>query len=151
VTSDKTQMGDGAYLFDPQGDLRTSQIYPCIVACSDPLAGTIRVDVHPSTPESIRLTNVSGGPVDLGDHVLQFAMPGTRDSFVFGYPFGLGTVLAPGEAMTVLPGGSRLLNVGLTRQLGRGQYVLPDGGGSVSLRTATDIVTSCAAWGRGRC
>ena len=143
-------MGDGAYLFDPQGDLRTSQIYPCLVACTDPLAGAIRLDVHPRTPESITLTNVSGGTVDLGEHVLQFAMPtAARDSYVFGYPFAYGTQLAPGETLTVLPGGSRLLNVGLTRQLGRGQYVLPDGGGSVSLRTATDVVTACRSWGRG--
>jgi endonuclease YncB( thermonuclease family) len=152
VTHDKTQMGDGAYLFDPQGDLRTSQIYPCAVACADPLAGAIRVEVHPKTPESITLTNVSGGTVDLGEHVLQFAMPRAhRDSYVFGYPFGPGTLLAPGETMTVLPGGSRLLNVGMTRQLGRGQFVLPDGGGQVSLRTATDIRTTCASWGRGHC
>ena len=47
VTSGFGTMGDGAYLFDPQGDLRASQTYPCVVACSDPLAGRVRLDVQP--------------------------------------------------------------------------------------------------------
>jgi endonuclease YncB( thermonuclease family) len=29
-------MGDGAYLFDPQGDLRASMIYPCYLECVSP-------------------------------------------------------------------------------------------------------------------
>jgi endonuclease YncB( thermonuclease family) len=33
VTADERNMGDGAYLFDPQGDLRAAQVYPCLVAC----------------------------------------------------------------------------------------------------------------------
>jgi endonuclease YncB( thermonuclease family) len=30
-------IGDGAYLFDPQGDLRAWRMYPCRVACAGPL------------------------------------------------------------------------------------------------------------------
>jgi micrococcal nuclease len=33
-TGDERAMGDGAYLFDPQGDLRAGTVYPCLVACS---------------------------------------------------------------------------------------------------------------------
>ena len=39
VTRDEKAMGDGAYLFDPQGDLRLSTIYPCRETCADPNAG----------------------------------------------------------------------------------------------------------------
>jgi endonuclease YncB( thermonuclease family) len=151
VTRTRTQLGDGGYLFDPQGDLRAEQMYPCLVACSDPLAGAIRIDVQPRTPELITLTNVSTAAVDLGDHVLKERLLSARDSFIFGYAFRFGSILQPGQTMRIIPGGSRVLDDGLTRQLGRGNYVLADGGGQLTLRTATDMVTSCASWGRGHC
>src|SRR5207244_4829526 len=39
-------VGDGAYLFDPQGDLRGSMVYPCVFECSDPNLGAIQVIQH---------------------------------------------------------------------------------------------------------
>ncbi len=33
VTEDRTKMGDGAWLFDPKGDLRAWYMYPCRAAC----------------------------------------------------------------------------------------------------------------------
>jgi endonuclease YncB( thermonuclease family) len=33
-SDDGRWLGDGAYLFDPQGDLRVESMYPCLVACS---------------------------------------------------------------------------------------------------------------------
>ncbi len=50
VTHDETQMGDGAYLFDPQGDLRYSMTYPCREGCDEPLRGSVRLDVTPKGP-----------------------------------------------------------------------------------------------------
>ena len=32
-TFDSRAMGDGGYLFDPRGDLRAHDLYPCVVAC----------------------------------------------------------------------------------------------------------------------
>src|SRR4051812_32342217 len=64
VTRD-TAMGDGAYLFDPQGDLRASQTYPCREACSDPNAGTLAVGAKFRGQESIQITNRGQAPVDL--------------------------------------------------------------------------------------
>ena len=144
-------MGDGGYLFDPGGDLRAHSIYPCVVACADPLAGRVRVTAHPSRPESIAIENTSGGPVDLGGHLVKLHLYGRPDAFVFGYPFEPGTVLRPGETMRVLPQGSRDDDTALVRHLDRPDYAMPDGRGSVSLRTATDIVTACATWGGGSC
>jgi micrococcal nuclease len=33
-TFDARAVGDGGYLFDPRGDLRAWQLYPCVIACS---------------------------------------------------------------------------------------------------------------------
>ena len=144
-------MGDGAYLFDPQGDLRASQIYPCLVACSDPLAGQVRLDVQPRRDESISVTNTSGGPVDLGGHLVKLHNAGKPDQFVFGYPFRPGTVLAPGETLRHRPGRLAGDDTRLERHAGRGPYVLADGKGVVSLRTTDDLVTACDAWGAASC
>jgi endonuclease YncB( thermonuclease family) len=152
VTHDAKHIGDGGYLFDPQGDLRASSMYPCVVSCADPIGGAIGLTVHPKTPESIEITNHSPVAVDLQGHVLKLHNHGRPDSFVWGYTFGPGTVLQPGQSMEVDPGG-RAASIAspLLRQLGHGAFVLSDNGGVVSLRTATDIVTACASWGFGRC
>lgn len=144
-------MGDGAYLFDPQGDLRASQTYPCLVACSDPLAGRVRLAVQPSRRESISIANTSGGPVDLGGHLVKLHNAGKPDQFVFGYPFRPGTVLQQGETLRIDPGGSPSDDTRLERHLGRGPYVLADGKGVVSLRTMDDLVTACESWGAASC
>ena len=144
-------MGDGGYLFDPDGDLRASSTYPCVVECADPLAGRVSVDVHPSRPESISITNFSDAPVDLEGHTVKLHLSGRPDAFVFGHPFRHGSVVGPGDTMTVLPQGSPDSDTALVRHLGRGEFVLADGRGAVSLRTLDDIVTDCAAWGGARC
>lgn len=151
VSSGFGTMGDGAYLFDPQGDLRASQIYPCLVACSDPLAGKVRLDVQPRRDEAISVANTSGAPVDLGGHLVKLHNAGKPDQFVFGYPFRPGTVLQPGETLRIDPGGSPEDDTRLVRHLGRGPYVLADGKGVVSLRTSDDLVTRCTAWGSASC
>jgi endonuclease YncB( thermonuclease family) len=38
VTGAPTNMGDGAWLFDPDGDLRAWDMYPCVWACPPPAA-----------------------------------------------------------------------------------------------------------------
>ena len=151
VTPGATHLGDGGYLFDPQGDVRASTMYPCLGTCQDPLAGQVRLKVHPSTPESITITNVGGTPADLQGHEVKLHLPGHRGAFIFGYPLGAGTVLNPGEQLVIDPGGVPGQSSRLLRHLGRGSHVLADGGNAVSLRTLTDAVTDCMRWGRGRC
>jgi endonuclease YncB( thermonuclease family) len=130
--------GDGGYLYDPDGDLRASFLYPC-PTCGDPAAGKVRVSVEPAGRESITVTNTSGGPVDLSDHVLKLRNHGTPGQYVFGSVFRHGTVLAPGGSVSVDPA-----------RVGTG-YALANGGGVVELRTLTDRETACADWGFGRC
>jgi endonuclease YncB( thermonuclease family) len=151
VTGGFGAMGDGAYLFDPQGDLRAWEIYPCRVACSDSLAGKVALTVQPRGRESISIANASGGPVDLGGHVLKLHNAGKPDQFVFGYPFKAGTVLQPFETMVLDPGGDASDDTRLRRHAGRGAFVLADGRGVVSLRTTDDLTTACEAWGDASC
>ena len=151
VSSGFATMGDGAYLFDPQGDLRAWEIYPCLVACDDPLAGKVSLAAQPRRDESMAITNTSGGPVDLGGHVAKVHLNDRPNHFVMGYFFRTGTILQPGETMRVDPGGSASDDTRLERHAGRGPHVMPDAGGVVSLRTTDDLVTSCTAWGSASC
>jgi endonuclease YncB( thermonuclease family) len=151
ASRDGRHVGDGAYLFDSDGDLRSSQIYPCIGACADPLQGKVRISVRAATPESISVRNVSGEPVDLAGHLIKLHLHSRRDEFIFSYPFTGATVLAPGETLQILPQGSPRMDGPLVRHLGRPPYALADGGNAVSLRTFTDIVVDCYAWGNGHC
>jgi endonuclease YncB( thermonuclease family) len=147
----KGDVGDGGYLFDPRGNLRASMIYPCVQSCVSPLAGKVDIQVHPTTPESISVRNVSGEPVDLAGYLLKLHLSGKPSQFIWGYPFGAGSVLSPGETLTIYPQGSPSADTRLDRHLGRGPYILTDGGNVVSLRSANDVVVACRAWGRSRC
>ena len=93
VTSDETQMGDGAYLFDPQGDLRASQTYPCREACADPNAGSLAISAKPKGRESVQITNTGPVPIDLEPYRLV--------SKPYGYAFAPNSVVQPGETMRV--------------------------------------------------
>jgi endonuclease YncB( thermonuclease family) len=149
VVSDGSDLGDGGYLFDPQGDLRASSTYPCIVLCSDPLLGRVRIAAHPRSPESIDVTNVSDTPVDLDGHVLKVHVAGRRDAFVLSHLFGPGTALGPGETLEVRTQGSPSDDERLRVHMGRPGPVLADAGNAVSLRSLTDVVVDCYAWGSG--
>ena len=151
VTHNRKRMGDGAYLFDPQGDLRASSMYPCVVACLDPLRGAVRLKVKARGRESVRIRNVTGAPVDLQGQVLKLHVRGRNDHYVFGYEFGAGAVIPPGATMRIVPRGSARHDRPLLRHMGRARHVFADRGGVMSLRTDSDIRTACASWGRGHC
>jgi endonuclease YncB( thermonuclease family) len=152
ATYDGSHLGDGAYLFDPQGDLRASMIYPCLAPCADPLQGAVRLSAHPTTPESIGVTNVGAGPVDLRPYVLKLHLRGFRHRFIWGYHFSGETRLDPGETMRLWLARRPQADTRLSKGLGRGMFVLTDAGNAVSLRSATDALIDCYAWGPGgRC
>ena len=65
------RIGDGAYLFDPQGDLRARAGYPCRLGCSEPLAGKVGLDAKYKAPESIQVPNASSGPIDLTEYEVE--------------------------------------------------------------------------------
>jgi len=125
-------LGDGAYLFDPRGDLRASMTYPCLVACSDPDQGAVAVEADPRR-ESVLVRNVAARAVDLSDDLL--AQHGSA------FPFKAGTELAPGEE----------LRIDLRADFGLSRPIMRDAGGSISVTTFRGIVLACDAWGGGRC
>jgi endonuclease YncB( thermonuclease family) len=136
-------MGDGAYLFDPLGNIRASMVYPCRYACSDPLMGAVAVEPHPRGTEYVTLRNVSAGPVDLQDHQLK--------SPPYGYDIGADSVLGPGEAMRVMTGGAPEDDTRLLKHWGLAKRILNDGGDVVRLVSYTDLTLGCAAWGSRAC
>jgi hypothetical protein len=145
----RTQIGDGGYLFDRQGDLRASMIYPCTVACTDALAGRVQLAVHPTTPESIDITNVSAGPVDLDRHVV--ALRTRSGASILSYPFLGPTVLMPGQTLQLLTAGAAANDEPLVRHIPGNGALLADTGNAVSLETYDDALVTCAAWGIGHC
>ena len=140
---DGRDLGDGAYLFDPKGDLRAWMLYPCLAACTDPYQGALQVTAHPRRPESATIRNTSGQPVDLYGYA--FTIEGATA------PFAPGTILQPGETMTVFPQGSPDQDTRDERHLGLDGYAMADAGGWVSVSTFNGIALACDAWGSGRC
>jgi endonuclease YncB( thermonuclease family) len=143
-TGDERVMGDGAYLFDPLGNLRDWTVYPCRQNCIDPLQGAVELAVQPQEPsEHVAVTNVSAAPIDLEGYRLVRG----RDA----YAFGSGTVLGPGQTLTVVVGGEPADDTALEKHWFLNHWVLPDRGGAVRLETFTDITVACTAWGSGTC
>ncbi|KUL40449.1 nuclease, partial [Actinoplanes awajinensis subsp. mycoplanecinus] len=121
-------VGDGAYLFDPQGDLRRAMLYPCRVHCGSPLTGKVTLRVKYAGVEKIEVVNTSDQPVDLQGHAVVSR---------YQHRFEESTVLQPGESLEV--------------QLAGGRRVLDDAGGEVRLQTADMWTVACRWWGTGKC
>jgi endonuclease YncB( thermonuclease family) len=143
VTHDARAIGDGAYLFDPQGDLRASFLYPCRENCTDPNAGALALDVTYRGNESVRITNTGPAPIDLEPYRL--VTPG------YGYSFVPNSVVQPGETMRVRIYESEDDDSALTRYWTPGKHILDNGGDVVQLRRYDDVLASCFAWGSRSC
>ena len=140
---DGRNLGDGAYLFDPQGDLRDAMVYPCVVACADPDRGAVQITAQPRRQERVWLRNVAAHPVDL--YGLQLTKPG------YAYDFGPGSVLQPGQIMQIDTGGDPSQDTPLERHWGIDHPMLVDSGDAVRLTTFTGIALACDAWGDAEC
>jgi endonuclease YncB( thermonuclease family) len=140
---DGRDLGDGAYLFDPQGDLRAWMLYPCLAACSDPYQGALDVIAQPRRPEHVTIRNRADFPVDLYGYAL--AIRGAT------FPFDQGSILQPGETLTVFMQGSSEQDSRDERHLGIDGYALPDSGGWVRVSAFNGVALACDAWGDGAC
>jgi hypothetical protein len=135
--------GDGAYLFDPEGDLRAWMIYPCRWHCTDPLEGALEIKGHPRGREYVSVKNVSQSPVDLESYRLW--------SGPHSYAFPAATVLQPGETLRVRVDGSPENDTALRKNWGLDHPILANGGDWARVGTFTDIVLACDAWGTASC
>jgi endonuclease YncB( thermonuclease family) len=138
-----TGVGDGAYLFDPQGDLRAWMTYPCRLACSDPYAGTLQVSADPKGREWVRVRNAGGTPVDLDGYRLT--------SPPHAYAFGIGTTLAPGEELAVDTQGDPDEDSRLEKHWGKATPILNAGRDVVRLSSLRGVEIACVPIGAGVC
>ncbi len=138
---DERFLGDGAYLFDPDGDLRYWMTYPCAGSCRDPLRGAVQVTAQPVGQEYVDVRNTSRARIDLAGHLVV--------SRPYSYPFPSREILAPGERLRIYTGRGR--NSSRLRYWGKPGPVLDNGGDSVSVRRFDDVVVDCFAWAAGRC
>jgi len=137
-------LGDGAYLFDPQGDLRAYMTYPCRVACTDLYQSAVALSATArGNDESITLRNVSSAGVDLDGYRLE--------NPPYKYVFGTNAALAPGEAMTLEVEGSPSADTRLVKHWGKSKRILDDTGDVVRLESFRGITLDCLAYGNARC
>lgn len=136
--------GDGAYLFDDEGDLRASYTWPCRWECSDPYAGAVQVEAaYQRRAELIRLRNVSAGPVDLEGYRLS--------THPYYYAFGPDSVIHPGETLRVEVRGDPATDTRLEKHWGKTKGILGNRGDRVILESLRDARIGCTAWGTRSC
>ncbi|HKG66567.1 MAG TPA: lamin tail domain-containing protein [Solirubrobacteraceae bacterium] len=143
VTRDERGMGDGAYVFDPQGDLRASQIYPCREGCADPASGSLAIGAKYRGRESVQITNNGALPIDLEPYRLV--------SKPYSYAFAPNSVVQPGETMRVRLYEGDDEDQPLTRYWATNGPILNNGGDVVQLRRFDDVLLTCTAWGSRSC
>jgi endonuclease YncB( thermonuclease family) len=136
-------MGDGAYLFDPQGDLRAWMQYPCRENCTDQYAGAVKVSAKFRGREHVKVRNVGGFAVDLEGYRLQ--------SPPYSYPFPRDSVLQPGEEMVIDVLGDPAEDTRLEKHWGEVGAILNNGGDKVRLTNFREVVLDCYTWGSGQC
>lgn len=148
----ENDVGDGALLVDPRGNVRASFFYPCIGVCPDPARGKVAVTVNYDAAgndndnpngEWIDVTNTSSGVIDLEGYLLE-AQPLSRS-----YDLRGPTKLAPKESLRIHMGAGT--DSRLKRYWGFSSGALNNSGGSAILKTFDDRRIVCRAWQKGRC
>ena len=136
-------LGDGAYLFDPQGDLRAYMTYPCRIDCTDPYQGAVKVTARPRGRESVTVRNVASAAIDLDGYRLH--------SPPYTYAFPRDSVLDPGDEMTIDVQGDPLEDSRLEKHWGRPRAILDNGGDKVRVSSFRGVVLDCYAYGTASC
>ena len=163
--------GDGAYLFDPKGNLRAYSMYPCRAGdCTDPLAGKVQVTARYSGVEYewVYIKNTSAAPISLNQYELE--------SSPWFYEFNAGDVIQPGKSLVlfmddqprlvparngtppIVPVRAGLLPFqdtqspnGFRAWNNSNAPLLSDNKDVVTLRNPAGSPVACAAWGGERC
>jgi endonuclease YncB( thermonuclease family) len=141
-------MGDGVYLLDTRGNVRSSFTWPCVVDCSTPLAGNLKIShveydppgVDTADNEYVELTNVGNARISLDGYQL-------RNIFVF-HEFRFGTYLDAGETLRVTVGSGTSSR--LQQYWGQPGPILANGGDRVDVVSFDERFVDCVDWGTGR-
>jgi hypothetical protein len=140
---EKLSTGDGAFLFDPDGDLRAAFQYPCRVACADPLAGRVSVRVKYRGTEYATFKNVGDAPIDLENYRVE-SDPHT-------YVFDTDAALQPGESLRLYTRGNPDGDTHARKHWGLGGTILGNGGDHLALTNLRYTTIVCKRWGSGSC
>jgi endonuclease YncB( thermonuclease family) len=138
------ESGDGAYLFDPQGDLRSYMTYPCRSTCADANAGALELRAKARGREEVLVRNVSDHAVGLEDYRI-------TASGGWVYAFAPDTVLQPGQTLRLVPARDPQGDGELLKGWGKDWTILRNPGGTVRLSSFRDAVIACVAWGDREC
>lgn len=142
-------LGDGAYLLDRNTAMRSYYEYPCVLDCSDPLQGVLRITsvnavstaksmADRANQEYIKIKNDGLVTVLLDGYHLRRG--------VSTYPFLVNSVIKPGKTLTVRIGkGTPTLS---TQYWGRDSTLLRDSGDQVALLSKRNVTISAKAWGQ---
>jgi endonuclease YncB( thermonuclease family) len=143
-------LGDGAYLLDRNTAMRSYNEYPCVLDCSDPLQGVLRItEVNPvatakrvakrANQEYVRIRNDGLVPALLDGYYLRRG--------VSTYPFLVNSVIEPGRSLTVRIGKGTPTRV--TQYWGKDSTLLRDRGDRVALMSNRNVTINANAWGPG--
>jgi len=143
-------LGDGAYLLDRNTAMRSYNEYPCVLDCSDPLQGVLRItEVNPvatakrvakrANQEYVRIRNDGLVPALLDGYYLRRG--------VSTYPFLVNSVIEPGRSLTVRIGKGTPTRV--TQYWGKDSTLLRDRGDRVALMSNRNVTVNANAWGPG--
>ena len=148
----KNEIGNGAYLLDPapDGDIRASFTYPCIVNCTDPLEGKIELianydaagddAIADPNGEWIEIKNISAETIDLEKYMLH-ALP--IGSHIFYFNDGNSTI-APNEIMRIYVGQGT--NTALVKYWGKDNCILSNTEDKIWVDTFTGIEIADFSW-----
>lgn len=141
-------LGNGAYLIDRNTAMRSYYEYPCVLDCSDPLQGVLRITqvnavstaklmANRANQEYIRIKNEGLVPALLDGYYLRRG--------VSTYPFLVNSVIGPGRYLTVRIGKGTPIR--FTQYWGRDSTLLRDKGDRVSLMSNRNVTISAKVWG----
>ncbi len=148
--------GDGLYLLDPDGDVRSYMLYPCVTTCTSGVKDKITVTVQYDAPgndaenpngEYVQIQRASGvSSVSLAGYVVE------------RYPYNrilpAGTVLDAKHPTLRVRSGIGKDNVTgsiMSVYMGVDHGMLGNTGGSVVVRDLVNARFACVAWGSTRC
>jgi endonuclease YncB( thermonuclease family) len=143
IIRDDRGVGDGAYLFDPQGDIRAWQIYPCRINCGVPAQGQISLGTQPRKDEYISVTNTGATPLDLEPYQLKTSP--------YSYSFAGGAVLNPGQTIRVHTQGEPAEDTETDKYWGMTRQILNNSGDKAVFTTYNDVQIACTAYGDRSC